>query len=210
MLGGGNGRRQQHDGIGAKCRQVVNPRARGQPEPLDSVFGRNQQCRGPVRNLACDSGSQHATVDKRAQAGHLLQRGICSGALVNADARIGSDLLGKPPVGYRGKCSLVASECEVLVIFTGQIPLAGNKFRSAKLGDFLIAVALVPALTAGPGVRRTVCFASAEGAQNRELTHLLHATGDNEIGGTTHHGLGGEVHCLLGGSALTVNGYAGN
>ena len=47
-------------------------------------------------------------------------------------------------------------------------------------------------------------------AHDRDLAHVLHATGDDEVGGARHHTLGGEVHGLLRRTALTVDGGAGN
>ena len=40
--------------------------------------------------------------------------------------------------------------------------------------------------------------------------HVLHAAGDDQVGGAAHHGLGGEVHGLLRRAALAVDGGAGH
>ena len=50
----------------------------------------------------------------------------------------------------------------------------------------------------------------AHGAADRDLAHVLDAARHDQIGGAAEHGLGGEVHGLLGRAALPVDGDAGH
>jgi hypothetical protein len=43
---------------------------------------------------------------------------------------------------------------------------------------------------------------------DRDEAHVLDAAGHDEVAGAAHHGLGGEVHGLLGRAALAVDGGA--
>ena len=45
---------------------------------------------------------------------------------------------------------------------------------------------------------------------DRDHAHVLHAAGDDEVHRPRHHGLGGELHGLLGGAALSVDRHAGD
>ena len=104
----------------------------------------------------------------------------------------------------------MAFQSETLVVLAAELPLVGDHLGAAELRDLLVSVARFPAAATGPWVGAAVGLAGRERAQDRELTHLLHAAGDDEVRRAAHDGLGGEMYGLLGRSALAVDGDTGH
>ena len=52
----------------------------------------------------------------------------------------------------------------------------------------------------------TVFLARQHRRGNRDLAHVLHATGNHEVARAAHHRLGRKVHRLLGAAALAIDG----
>ena len=78
----------------------------------------------------------------------------------------------------------------------------------AELADLLVAVPLQPAGRLGERRGEAVLLADQHRRRDRDRGHVLHAAGDDEVLGAGHHALRGEVHRLLGGAALPVDGHA--
>ena len=81
----------------------------------------------------------------------------------------------------------------------------------AELRDLLVAVARLPARASSEnGVSWPYGLTGEHRAHDRDLAHVLHAAGDDEVGGARHHALRGEVDGLLRRTALAVDGGAGH
>ena len=120
-----------------------------------------------------------------------------SGTLVGDHSGVRRDLVGEPSGVRSGERSAMTLECELLHGVAGDAPLLGDHLGAAELGDLLVSEALSPAVTA---VREAHAFALAEqrGARDGHRAHHLDPARDHQVLGPGHHGLGGEVHGLLG------------
>ena len=76
------------------------------------------------------------------------------------------------------------------------------------MADFAVAVTGGPAGRTGERVIESESLTSGHRRRNRNHAHVLHATGDDEIHGAAHDGLGREMNRLLGRTTLAVNGDA--
>ena len=81
---------------------------------------------------------------------------------------------------------------------------------AAELADLLVAVAGDPAGGGAERVGEAELLADDHRRRDRDLRHVLHAAGDDEVLGAAHDALGGEVHGLLRRAALAVDGGAGH
>src|SRR5947209_12112619 len=186
------------------------PGPRREAEAIDGVLRCNEQGRGSVRDLTRDGGGENTTVGERCKCGHLLQGRVGARPFVRGNTDVRGDLALEVPIRDGSECAPVALEGEAFVVLAAQIPLAGDHLGAAELRDFLVAETLQPTPASGPRVRAAERLARGEGAEDGELAHLLHAAGDDEVRGTAHDCLGGEVHGLLGGTALAIDGDTGH
>jgi hypothetical protein len=111
---------------------------------------------------------------------------------------------------YRRECALVAGQRVLLHFFARQVPLFGDQFRSTELGDLLIAIAVQPLLGFVSRRGESELLTDRHRRRDRNLTHVLHPAGHDQIGRTRHDRLGAKGNRLLTGTALPVHGDAGN
>ncbi len=104
----------------------------------------------------------------------------------------------------------MAFERELLHLLAADVPLLGDHLRRAELRQRLGTVTLHPALGAGEGFVETEGLRGQHGGGDRDHAHVLDAASDDDVRRAAHDGLGGEVHGLLRGAALAVDGGAGN
>src|SRR5690606_26164740 len=140
---------------------------------------------------------------------HLLQGGF-AWALVDQEVADRDDLVVEAAVldGVAG--AFVAAQGPALHVLAGDVPLLGDQLGAAELGDLVGAVAVVPALRADERRVEAVFLAREHGGRDRDGAHVLHAGRDDHLGGAAHDGLGAEVDGLLAGTALAVDGDAGD
>ena len=169
-----------------------------------------QERRRAVADLAGRRGGDGPLRGQHLERRHLLHAGVRAGALVVLHALQGGDLLGEVAGADGGQRPLVALVGELLQLQAGQLPLAHHHLGADELADGLLAVALPPAFGPAPGVGQPQGHARHEGRPDGDHGHVLHAAGDDQVLGAAHHGLGGEVHRLLRGPALAIDGDARN
>ena len=95
-------------------------------------------------------------------------------------------------------------------VLAGDVPALGDHLRAAELRDLLVAVALQPAGGLRGGGGETELPAEDHGRGDRDPAHVLHTTRQDQIRRTGHDRLGAKGNRLLTGSALPVDGDAGN
>jgi NAD(P)H-dependent flavin oxidoreductase YrpB (nitropropane dioxygenase family) len=203
VRGGRDGRGQHQDRVVAAGGQVDDPGPGAQAVLADGAAGRDEQGGGAVGDLAGQGGGDPAACAQRLEGGHLVQGGVAAGALVLGHVLIRDDLGAERAVVDRADGSLVAGQGVALHLGAADPPLVRDQVRGAELGDLLGAVPLAPALAVGEGAF------GAHGGTDGDLAHVLHAARHDQAGGAAEHGLGGEVHRLLGRAALPVDGDAG-
>src|SRR5262249_24313785 len=118
------------------------------------------------------------------------------------------DLALEPSLGCRAQCTLVRLDRELLHVVAAEVPFLGDHLGRTELADFLRAVPAHPAFTAAERIVEPELLARGHGRRDRDERHLLHATGDDDVTPTREHRLRGEVHRLLRGTALTIDGRA--
>jgi hypothetical protein len=205
--GGGDRGGEHHDGVVAAGGQVADPGSGLEVVLTDGALGGDQQGGGAVGDLAGQGGGDPATLAQRLEPGHLLQGGVGARALVFADAVVGGDLPGEVAVLDGAQRALVAGQGVALHLGAADVPLLGDHVGRPELGDLLGAVAGPPADRAD---ERVAGNGHSHRGADRDHAHVLHAARDYEIRGAAEHGLGGEVHRLLGRAALPVHGDAGH
>jgi hypothetical protein len=100
---------------------------------------------------------------------------------------------------------------EPLHVLAGQVPVAGDHLGAVELGDLGVAVAARPARGAGEGaLGEAERRGGGHRRRDRDLRHVLHAARHDQVGRPGQDGLRGEVHGLLRGAALPVDGDAGD
>jgi hypothetical protein len=218
---GGRDRGGEHEHrVVAAGGQVGDPGHRGQAVLADRAGRRDQQGRRAVGDLAGQGGGDPAAWAQRREGGHLVQGGVAAGALVLGHVGVGHDL-GVERLGVdRADGPLVAGQGVLLHLGAGDVPLVGDQVGGAELGDLLGAVPFPPALGAGEraflallapgGTTPQIPPEEAHGRADRDQAHVLHAARDHQACGAAEHGLGGEVHRLLGRAALAVHGDSGH
>ena len=207
VLGGGDGAGQHEHWVVAAGADVMNACTWLQPVCLHCAFRGDQRRATTVGDLAGQRGRETTTLDEGLEPGHLLQRALAR-TLVDAEVADRDDLIVEVSVADRGKGPLVAGECELLHLLAADVPLLGDHLRTAELGDFLIAIAVQPALGFCCGRSESVLLADEHRGRDRNLAHVLEATGHHQVGGTGHNSLRGKGNGLLARSALTVDGAA--
>ena len=122
----------------------------------------------------------------------------------------GDDFIVEVAAADRGERALVAGQRVLLHLFTRQVPLFGDHLRATELRDLLIAVPVQPLL--GLVGRRGEAELLADGhrRRDRDLAHVLHAAGHDQVGRARHDRLCAKGNRLLAGTALPVDGNAGN
>ena len=109
-----------------------------------------------------------------------------------------------------GERPLVTGQREPLHILPGDVPLLGDHLRTAELRDLLVAVALQPELGLVGRAGEPELVADDHCRGDRDLAHVLDATGEDQIGSAGHDRLCAKGNRLLAGAALPVDGDAGN
>lgn len=106
----------------------------------------------------------------------------------------------------------MGAEGELLHVLAADAPLLGDQLGAVELVDRCVAVPGAPALAARVrAVRQAEGLGGLTGGEgDRDLRHVLRAARDDEVLGAGQDTLGGEVHGLLGGAALSVDGDAGD
>ena len=168
---------------------------------------RDQHRRRRVADLRGNSGRDPAALRQRLEAGHLLQRRLAR-ALVDLEVADGLDLALEASLRDGGARAIVGGECELLHVLATDVPLLGDHLGRPELADLLVAVALLPTGRLGERSREAVLLADDHRGRDRDGAHVLDAAGDHEVLGAGHDALGREVHGLLRGPALTVDGHA--
>ena len=120
----------------------------------------------------------------------------------------GRDLAGEPALVDGADRALVALQRELFELAAAQPPLLADQLGPAELGDLLGAVPLLPALPERQ--RHALLHRQAHRRTHRHLAHALHAGRHDQVLGARQHPLRGEVHGLLRGSALPVDGHPGH
>jgi hypothetical protein len=128
-----------------------------------------------------------------------------AGPLVVVEPAQRGDLGLEAALGPGPQRPLVALDGEDLHVLPTDVPLLGDELGAPELADLPVAVAGHPALAAGERVLEAERGGERHGAADRDLGHLLHAAGHDDVVHAGHHGLGGEVDGLLGGAALAVD-----
>ena len=142
-------------------------------------------------------------------AGHLLQRRVAR-ALVGDEAVDRDDLVLEVAGADRRLRALVAGQRVLLHLLAGDVPLLGDQLRTAELRDLLVAVAVQPALGLVGGRGEPELLADDHRRRDRDLAHVLHAAGHDQIGGAGHDRLCAKGNGLLAGTALPVDGDTGH
>ena len=104
----------------------------------------------------------------------------------------------------------VGLDRELLHLLAREVPLVTIISAPMNWIDLTAAVAGRPARRASERVVEAERLAGGRRRGDRHHAHVLHTAGDDEVHRSAHHGLGGEVHGLLGRAALTVDRRAGN
>ena len=122
----------------------------------------------------------------------------------------GDDLVVEVAAADRAEGALVAGQRVLLHLLAGQVPLLGDQLRAAELRDLLIAVAVQPLLGFVGRRGEAELLADDHRRRDRDLAHVLHAAGHDHVRGTRHDRLRAKGNGLLAGTALPVDGDAGN
>ena len=185
-------------------------RARGfRPWSFTACSLGDEQRGRPVADLARHRGGEATALDERGQRADLLPVGLTR-SFVERALTERDDLVLEAALGARPQRTLVRLDRERLHVVTRDVPLLGDQLGAAELRHLLVAVARLP--PGRLGERRLVAelLARDHRRHDRDLAHVLHAAGDDEVLRARHHALRGEVDGLLRGAALTVDGGAGH
>ncbi len=150
------------------------------------------------------AASHRPALAQRLQLGHLLQRGVPARALIRGHPGHRGDLAREAPLVDGAAGPLVALQRELFQLAAAQPPLLADQLGPAELRDLLGAVPLLPALPEGQ--RHALLHRQAHRRAHRHLAHALHPGRHDQVLGARQHPLRGEVHGLLRGSALPVDG----
>ena len=203
-----NGAGQHPHRVGGTHRQVVNAGARLEAVFLHRLFRGDQHGSGGVAVLAGDTGGDHAAFVHRLQACQHFQRGASAYGLVGGEIAVGGNLALEPAVLDRFMGAAVRFNRERFHGLARDVPLVGDHLGGLDLVHFLGAVAGVPALCADERALEAVLLAHDHGGGNGNAVHGLRAACHHQILRAGHHALSGEVHSLLRGAALAVDGHA--
>ena len=209
VLGGGDGAGQHEHRVGTARADVVDAGPRLQAVVLHGLLGREQHRAGAVGDLAGHRGGQPAALDERLEPGHLLQRRVAR-TLVGDETVDRDDLVLEVPGADRLLRALVTGERVLLHLLAREVPLLGDQLRAAELGDLLVAVAVQPALRLVGRRGEAELLADDHRRADRDLAHVLHAAGDDQVGGAGHDRLRTKGNGLLARPALPVDGDAGH
>ncbi len=127
----------------------------------------------------------------------------------SAKPPIGAISLSKRPSSMRVERAPVRSPARTLSISSRVMcHFSAIISADAELADLLIAVAREPARRRAERIGEAVVLAGQHRAGDRNQVEVLHAAGDDQILRAAHHALRGEVHGLLRGAALAIDGDA--
>ena len=186
----------------------VHPGQRGQPVRRTASLGGDQQRRGAVGDLAGHRRGQPSALGERLQR-RPSSPGACRGGVPRRPPRPNAGAISspKPPAAQAAAARRWLVSANRSMSSRDDAPLLGDQLGAAELRDLLVAEPRAPAHAV---VRVAHALADADDgrAGDGHQAHHLHTTGDDEVRGPGHHRLGGEVHGLLGGAALPVDGGA--
>ena len=207
--GGRNGGGEHPDGVLGAHAHVRDTGAGREVVALEGIFGHDQHGGGGVAGLAGYGGGDGAAFHQGLEFCHFFHGGVAWG-LVHFYAVEGCDFEVETAVVDGFERAGVGFQGEGFHLLPGDFPLVGDHLGGVELGHGDVAVARHPALAAGEGIAEAQGLGRQHGGGNRDPGHGLYAAGNHHIVDPGHDGLGGEVHGLLGGAALAVDGGAGH
>src|SRR4051812_45087293 len=207
-----DGRREHVDRVGAAHGEMVHSGAGSEVVLLERPLADHEDRGGAVRDLRRDRRGDPAALAHRLERLHLLEAGVTPRTFVGGDAFVSGDLAVEPALVDRLDRPPMRLEREGLHVLAGDAPLLGDELGAVELVDRLVAVARDPALrpAEGVGLLQSDGGGGAEGRADRDLAHVLHAAGDDDVLGAAHDALGGEVQGLLARAALAVDRRTGH
>src|SRR3954468_21203789 len=208
----GDRRREHVDRVGTAYREMVHAGAGSEVVLLERALADHEDRGRTVRDLRRDRRGDPAALAHGLERLHLLEAGVTPRTFVGGDAFVGGDLAVEAAFVDRLDRSPVRLEREGLHVLAGDAPLLGDELGTVELVDRLVAVARDPALRPAErvGLLQADGSGGAEGRADRDLAHVLHAAGDDDVLGAAHHALGCEVQRLLARPALAVDRRTGH
>ena len=179
------------------------------PCRFDGGLVGDQQRRRTVGDLAGDGRREPTALGQRLERADLLPVRLAR-PLVEVEPVERRDLGLEATLGAGPDRPLVGLDGELLHLLARDVPLLGHHLGADELADLAGAVAGRPPRRTAVRVVEAERLAGVGGRHDRHHAHVLHAAGDDEVHRPRHHGLGGELHGLLGGAALTVDRHAGD
>ena len=187
----------------------MNPGPRRESVTPDGGLVGDQQRRRTVGDLAGDRRREPPALGQRLERADLLPVRLAR-SLVEVETFEGAISASKRPFGAGADGALVGAHGELLHLSARDVPLLGHRLGADELADLAAAVAGRPTRRTAVRIVETQRLPCVGGRHDRHHAHVLHAAGDDEVHRPRHHGLGGELHRLLGRAALTIDRHAGD